>query len=62
MLLRDAKAYLERDRRKFGVVYVNAWNEYTECPGLLPTKEEGDSRLRALSAVFGRKVKFLPAK
>lgn len=54
MLLRDAKAYVERNVRDGGVVYVNAWNEYTECPGLLPTVEEGDSRLRALSAVFGR--------
>jgi sugar phosphate isomerase/epimerase/cephalosporin-C deacetylase-like acetyl esterase len=49
-LLREAKAYAEKGRR--GLVYVNAWNEYTECPGLLPTVQEGDARLRAVARVF----------
>ena len=54
-LLRDARAYAENDPKKCGAVLVNAWNEYTECPGLLPTVRELDFRLRALARVFGRK-------
>ena len=55
MLLRDAKKYVENDPKKGGVVYVNAWNEYTECPGLVPTIRECDFMLRSVARVFGRK-------
>lgn len=54
-LLREAKAYVERDPKKANTVYINAWNEYTECPGLLPTVRDLDLRLRAVGRVFGRK-------
>ena len=51
-LLRDAKAYVENDPKGVNAVYINAWNEYTECPGLLPTVQDGDARLRAVERVF----------
>jgi len=54
-LLREAKTFAENDPKKFGVVYVNAWNEYTECPGLVPTVRECDFLLRCVARVFGRK-------
>ncbi len=54
-LLKDAKAYVENDPKKGGVVYINAWNEYTECPALVPTIRECDFMLRAVAKVFGRK-------
>jgi len=43
-LLREAKAYAERPGNA-NVVYVNGWNEYTECPGLLPTARRDPSEL-----------------
>ena len=54
-LLKDAKAYVENDPKKGGVVYINAWNEYAECPALVPTIRECDFMLRAVAKVFGRK-------
>ena len=51
-LLRDAKAYVENDPKGVNAVYINAWNEYTECPGLLPTVQDGDAWLRAVKRVF----------
>ena len=54
-LLRDAKAYVERDPNRFNAVYLNAWNEYTEGCWLLPTVRENDLRLRAVARVFGRR-------
>ena len=54
-LLREAKTFVENDPKKFGVVYVNAWNEYTECPGLVPNNFDSDGFLRAVASVFGRK-------
>ena len=57
-LLRDAKAFVEKDPHHFNVVYINSWNEYTEGCWLLPTVRENDLRLRAVRRVFGGK----PAK
>jgi len=53
--LRDAKTYAENDPKKGGVVYLNAWNEYTEGCYLLPTVRESDQMLRCVGRVFGRK-------
>jgi len=53
--LRDAKAYAESDPKHGDVVYINAWNEYTEGCYLLPTVRECDQRLRCVARVFGRK-------
>lgn len=54
-LLREAKTFAEKDPKKSRVVYVNAWNEYTECPGLVPENFNVDGFLRAIASVFGRK-------
>ena len=53
--LRDAKRYVEGDPKRGNVVYVNAWNEYTEGCYLLPTVRESDQMLRCIGRVFGRK-------
>ena len=53
--LRDAKAAALADPKKPGVVYINAWNEYTEGCYLLPNVREGDLMLRCVGRVFGRK-------
>ena len=53
--LRDAKASALADPKKPGVVYVNAWNEYTEGCWLLPDRRRGDLKLRAIARVFGRR-------
>ncbi|MBP5790859.1 MAG: hypothetical protein J6W80_01190, partial [Kiritimatiellae bacterium] len=37
------------------MVYVNAWNEYTEGCWRLPDCRRGDLKLRALARVFGRR-------
>lgn len=51
--LRQAKAYADRlSKGGTGIVYVNAWNEYTEGCYLLPDNWNGDSKLRALERVF----------
>ena len=52
--LRDAKAAVLADPKKPGVVYINAWNEYTEGCYLLPNVREGDLMLRCVGRVFGR--------
>ena len=52
--LRDAKAAVEKDPKKPGVVYINAWNEYTEGCWLLPDFRRSDGKLRAIARVFGR--------
>lgn len=52
--LRAAKAHVLADPKKPGVVYVNAWNEYTEGCYLLPNNFDADGFLRAIAAVFGR--------
>lgn len=51
--LRQAKSFAEQDSKHPGVVYINAWNEYTEGCYLLPDNFEGDARLRAVRRVFG---------
>ena len=53
--LRDAKAAALADPKNPGIVYINAWNEYTEGCWLLPDIRRGDLRLRAVARVFGRK-------
>ena len=53
--LRRAREFAENDPKHPGVVYINAWNEYTEGCYLLPTVREGDQMLRAVARVFGRK-------
>jgi len=53
--LRQAKAFAENDAKHPNVVYINAWNEYTEGCHLLPTVRESDQRLRCVGRVFGRK-------
>ena len=50
--LRQAKVFAEQDSKRPGVVYINAWNEYTEGCYLLPDNFEGDARLRAVRRVF----------
>ena len=52
--LRDAKASALADPKKPGIVYINAWNEYTEGCWLLPDVRRGDLKLRAVARVFGR--------
>ena len=52
--LRAAKEHALADPKKPGVVYINAWNEYTEGCWLLPDNRRGDLRLRAIARVFGR--------
>ena len=52
--LRAAKAHVLADPKKPGVVYINAWNEYTEGAYLLPNNFDSDGFLRAVAAVFGR--------
>ena len=53
--LRQAKRFAETDAKRPNVVYINAWNEYTEGCHLLPTVRECDLRLRAVASVFGRR-------
>lgn len=53
--LRRAREFAENDPKHPGVVYINAWNEYTEGCYLLPTVREGDQMLRAVARVFGRR-------
>jgi len=53
--LRDAKAAALADPKKPGIVYINAWNEYTEGCWLLPDRRRGDLKLRAIARVFGRR-------
>lgn len=53
--LRDAKAFAMSDPEKKGIVYINAWNEYTEGCWLLPDVRRGDLKLRAVARVFGRR-------
>ncbi len=53
--LRDAKAFVEADPKRPGLVYINAWNEYTEGCWLLPDRRRGDLKLRAIARVFGRR-------
>ena len=53
--LRDAKASALADPKKPGVVYINAWNEYTEGCYLLPDVRRNDLKLRAIARVFGRR-------
>ena len=53
--LRDAKAAALTDPKKPGVVYINAWNEYTEGCWLLPSDRRHDLKLRAVARVFGRR-------
>ena len=53
--LRDAKASALADPKKPGVVYINAWNEYTEGCWLLPDRRRNDLKLRAIARVFGRR-------
>ena len=55
--LRDAKAAVLADPKKPGVVYINAWNEYTEGAWLLPDVRRCDFLLRCVGRVFG----FRPA-
>lgn len=52
--LRDAKAAVLNDPKKPGIVYINAWNEYTEGSYLLPTVRQSDAYLRAIARTFGR--------
>ena len=54
-LLRDAKIFAEKSQKSPRVVLINGWNEYTEGSFLIPTQRDGDSMLRAVAAVFGRK-------
>lgn len=54
-LLREAKERAENDPRNPGVVYINAWNEYTEGEWLVPDNFYSDGYLRAIAAVFGRR-------
>ena len=53
--LRQAKAFAESDPKRPNVVYINAWNEYTEGCYLLPTVRESDQMLRCVGRVFGHK-------
>ena len=52
--LREAKAAALADPKKPGIVYINAWNEYTEGCWLLPDVRRNDLKLRAIARVFGR--------
>lgn len=54
-LLRDAKAFTEKSQKSPRAVLINGWNEYTEGSFLIPTLRDGDSMLRAVAAVFGRR-------
>lgn len=54
-LLRDAKAFTEKSQKSPRAVLINGWNEYTEGSFLIPTQRDGDSMLRAIAAVFGRR-------
>ena len=54
-LLRDAKAFAENSQQSPRAILINAWNEYTEGSFLIPTARDGDSMLRAVAAVFGRR-------
>ena len=51
--LREARRFAERDPSHPGLVYINAWNEYTEGCYLLPDNFDGDARLQAVRRVFG---------
>lgn len=51
--LSQARKFAEEDPKHPGVVYINAWNEYTEGCYLLPDNFEGDARLNAIRKVFG---------
>ena len=51
--LRQAKTFADKTLKDgTGIVYVNAWNEYTEGCYLLPDNWNGDTRLEALRKVF----------
>ncbi len=54
-LLREAKMFAEKSQKSPRAVLINAWNEYTEGSFLIPTARDGDSMLRAIAAVFGRR-------
>ncbi len=52
--LRAARDAVRSDPKKPGVVYINAWNEYTEGCYMLPDRFYTDGFLRAVASVFGR--------
>lgn len=54
-LLRDAKTFTENSQQSPRAILINGWNEYTEGSFLIPTARDGDSMLRAIAAVFGRR-------
>ncbi len=51
-LCRDTRAHLEKTKTPYRVVFVNAWNEWTEGCYLLPEKKHGDAYLNAVRRVF----------
>lgn len=51
-LLADAKARVEADPKKPGIILLNAWNEYTEGCWLVPDENIGDASLRAVRSVM----------
>jgi len=52
MLCRDAREHLDATNAKHPVVFVNAWNEWTEGCYLLPEKRYGDAYLKAIKGAF----------
>ncbi|MDD5704398.1 MAG: glycoside hydrolase family 99-like domain-containing protein [Kiritimatiellae bacterium] len=52
-LCRDSIRFLEQVNSKQRVVFINAWNEWTEGCYLLPEKRYGTGYLKALRSVFG---------
>lgn len=52
-LCRDAADYLEEVNHEHRVVFLNAWNEWTEGCYLLPERRYGDGFLKAVRAAYG---------
>lgn len=55
--LQKAKGFLNDHPVKHKIVFINAWNEWTEGSYLLPDKRNGEQYVQAIKAVFDSQAK-----